>query len=65
MSGIPKGYVGVKQEGKSASSVSPVVAVVEPHDDVKDAQTLSYRDVTSPINPQDYSLESSKGLLRY
>ena len=44
---VPKGYVTFQQEG---------VGEPDPR-----SQKLSFRDVTSPINPQDYTLDSSGG----
>ena len=44
---VPKGYVTFPQEGAGEPDPQP--------------QKLSFRDVTSPINPQDYTLDSSGG----
>ena len=44
---IPKGYMTFEQEGGGEPEPQP--------------QKLSFRDVTSPINPQDYTLDSSGG----
>lgn len=44
---VPKGYVTFQEEGAEEQDPRP--------------QKLSFRDVTSPINPQDYTLDSSGG----